>query len=66
MKRDPSALSNIDRIDKRKQNRTRRVKIPPQNAEPGDTIIMDDDVLIFDDDNWTNITKPVARQDCNT
>ena len=59
MKRDRQALSNIDRIDKRKQNRTRRLTEPPNDAEQGDTILVNDDVLVFDDGNWINLTQPL-------
>ena len=59
MRRDPSIQSNIDRIDRRKQNRARRVKTEPTNAEPGDMVLMGNDVLIFDDNKWINYTKPL-------
>ena len=59
MKRDPSVQSNLDRIDRRKQNRTRRLKEEPSDATPGDTILIKDDVLIRENDKWTNITKPL-------
>ena len=59
MKRDRQALANIDRIDKRKQNRTRRLSAPPNDAEPGDTILVNDDVLVFDEGDWINFTKPL-------
>ena len=59
MKRDRQALANIDRIDKRKQNRTRRLAKPPNDAEPGDTILVDEDVLVFDEGGWINFTQPL-------
>ena len=59
MKRDPSVQSNLDRIDRRKQNRTRRERKEPSDATPGDTILIGDDVLVRENDKWTNITKPL-------
>ena len=59
MNRDPSVQSNLDRIDRLKQNRTRRLKEEPSDATPGDTILIGDDVLVRENDKWTNITKPL-------
>ena len=59
MNRDPSVQSNLDRIDRLKQNRTRRLKEEPSDATPGDTILIEDDVLVRENDKWTNITKPL-------
>ena len=59
MNRDPSVQSNLDRIDRLKQNRTRRLKEEPSDATPGDTILIGDDVLVRENDQWTNITKPL-------
>ena len=59
MRRDRTAQSNLDRIDKRKQNRTRRVKELPPKAEPGDTVVMNEDYLVYEENNWINITKPL-------
>ena len=59
MNRDPSVQSNLDRIDRLKQNRTRRLKEEPSDATPGDTILIGGDVLVRENDKWTNITKPL-------
>ena len=59
MRRDPSVQSNLDRIDRRKQNRTRRERKEPSDATPGDTILIGEDVLVRENDKWTNITKPL-------
>ena len=61
MRRDPSVQSNIDRIDRRKQNRIRPVRTLPNAAEVGDAVLMDGDFFVYNGD-WVSVTQPLRTK----